>query len=91
MRWYRLSRRLEVPFPSGAVGAIAFKRSGDTDIGECGEAELICMEGDPSAGVMKLLAAYRTSRRSIRVVRRFPCVIGVEALAVDHVSFVCSP
>ena len=40
----------------GAIGAIAFKRSGDPK-GEYGEAVLICKEGDLPDGVMELLAA----------------------------------
>jgi hypothetical protein len=41
----------------GAIGAIAFKRSGDPNIGEYGEAVLICKEGDLPDGVMEILAA----------------------------------
>jgi hypothetical protein len=41
----------------GAVGAIAFKRSGDPNIGEYGEAVLICKEGDLPDSVMDMLAA----------------------------------
>ena len=41
----------------GAVGAIAFRRSGDPNIGEYGEAVLICQEGDLPDSVMDMLAA----------------------------------
>lgn len=41
----------------GAVGAIAFKRSGDPALGEYGEATLICKEGDLPDSVDELLAA----------------------------------
>lgn len=41
----------------GAIGAIAFKRSGDPNIGEYSEAVLICKEGDLPDGVMDMLAA----------------------------------
>lgn len=41
----------------GAVGAIAFRRSGDPNIGEYGEAILICKEGDLPDSVIKMLAA----------------------------------
>jgi hypothetical protein len=41
----------------GAVGAIAFKRSGDPNIGEYSEAVLICKEGDLPDSVMEMLAA----------------------------------
>lgn len=41
----------------GAIGAIAFRRSGDPNIGEYGEAVLICKEGDLPDGVMEMLAA----------------------------------
>lgn len=41
----------------GAIGAIAFRRSGDPNIGEYGEAVLICQEGDLPDGVMEMLAA----------------------------------
>lgn len=41
----------------GAIGAIAFKRSGDPNIGEYGEAVLICKEGDLPDSVMEMLAA----------------------------------
>lgn len=41
----------------GAVGAIAFRRSGDPNIGEYGEAVLICKEGDLPDSVMEMLAA----------------------------------
>ncbi|MEI7601720.1 MAG: hypothetical protein WCJ41_20690, partial [Aestuariivirga sp.] len=41
----------------GAVGAIAFKRSGDPGLGEYGEATLICQEGDVPDSVEDMLAA----------------------------------
>jgi hypothetical protein len=41
----------------GTVGAIAFKRSGDPNIGEYSEAVLICSEGNLPDGVMEMLAA----------------------------------
>lgn len=41
----------------GAIGAVAFRRSGDPNIGEYGEAVLICTEGDLPDGVMEMLAA----------------------------------
>ena len=41
----------------GAIGAIAFRRSGDPNIGEYGEAVLICKEGDLPDSVMEMLAA----------------------------------
>jgi ABC-type branched-subunit amino acid transport system substrate-binding protein len=41
----------------GAIGAIAFKRSGDPGLGEYGEAILICKEGDLPDDVMDMLAA----------------------------------
>jgi hypothetical protein len=41
----------------GAIGAIAFKRSGDPALGEYGEATLICKEGDLPDSVDELLAA----------------------------------
>ena len=41
----------------GAVGAIAFKRSGDPGLGEYGEAILICKEGDLPDSVDEMLAA----------------------------------
>ncbi len=40
-----------------AVGAIAFRRSGDLALGEYGEAALICKEGDLPDSVDELLAA----------------------------------
>lgn len=41
----------------GAVGAIAFKRSGDPGLGEYGEAMLLCQAGELPDGVEDLLAA----------------------------------
>jgi hypothetical protein len=41
----------------GAIGAIAFKRSGDPGLGEYGEAVLICKEGELPDSVMEMLAA----------------------------------
>ena len=41
----------------GAVGAIAFKRSGDPGLGEYGEATLICQEGEVPDSVEDMLAA----------------------------------
>lgn len=41
----------------GAVGAIAFMRSGDPALGEYGEATLICKEGDLPDGFEDSLAA----------------------------------
>ncbi|MCA3572989.1 MAG: hypothetical protein IOC86_03670 [Aestuariivirga sp.] len=41
----------------GAIGAIAFKRSGDPGLGEYGEAVLICKEGELPDDVMEMLAA----------------------------------
>ena len=41
----------------GAIGAIAFKRSGDPALGEYGEATLVCKEGDLPDSVDELLAA----------------------------------
>jgi ABC-type branched-subunit amino acid transport system substrate-binding protein len=41
----------------GAIGAIAFKRSGDPGLGEYGEAILICKEGELPDDVMEMLAA----------------------------------
>jgi len=41
----------------GAVGAIAFKRSGDPALGEYGEAVLICKEGNLPDGIEDSLAA----------------------------------
>jgi hypothetical protein len=41
----------------GAIGAIAFKRSGDPGLGEYGEAILICKEGELPEDVMEMLAA----------------------------------
>lgn len=44
----------------GAVGAIAFKRSGDPGLGEYGEATLICKEGDLPDSVDDMLAPPNT-------------------------------
>jgi hypothetical protein len=41
----------------GAVGAIAFKRSGDPGLGEYGEAVLLCQEGEVPDSVEDMLAA----------------------------------
>ena len=41
----------------GAIGAIAFKRSGDPGLGEYGEAILICKEGELPDDMMEMLAA----------------------------------
>ena len=41
----------------GAIGAIAFKRSGDPNIGEYSDATLICKEGNLPEGIEDSLAA----------------------------------
>ena len=41
----------------GAVGAIAFKRSGDPNIGEYSDATIICKEGNLPEGIEDSLAA----------------------------------
>jgi hypothetical protein len=41
----------------GAIGAVAFRRSGDPALGEYGEATLICKEGDLPDSVDEMLAA----------------------------------
>lgn len=41
----------------GAIGAVAFMRSGDPALGEYGEATLICKEGDLPDGFEDSLAA----------------------------------
>ena len=42
----------------GAIGAIAFKRSGDPNIGEYSDATLICKEGNLPEGIEDSLAAW---------------------------------
>ena len=41
----------------GAIGAVAFSRSGDPALGEYGEAIVICREGDVPTELDALLAA----------------------------------